>query len=351
VTHYYPNIIECDVLPGLEEVLLAELEEHYQASRLTVLRAGTIQADWVGNLQPLCSLRSALAAYQVFQFAIPRPRALLGHQYFSALVAAINTIRAMYPAGSFATLRISAAGEDSSVLQRLREELANTCGLVAAPEEADLLMRLRRSPTGWDMLIRLSPRPLATRSWRACNYAGAPNASLAHAMAWMTHPRPTDIVLNLCCGSGTLLIERLLLGRAAHAIGCDTNPVALACAQENLQAAGLANQVRLELWDATNLPLADASVDVIFADLPFGQLSGSHRENELLYPRILAEAARIAMPHAWMVLLTHELRLLEQTIGQFKQLWQLHQIVRVRSSGMTPGIFVFERNSHAANYS
>jgi hypothetical protein len=37
---------------------------------------------------------------------------------------------------------------------------------------------------------------------------GAVNAALAHAIALLTEPEPADRLLNLCCGSGTLLIER-----------------------------------------------------------------------------------------------------------------------------------------------
>jgi tRNA (guanine6-N2)-methyltransferase len=337
------HLIECDVLEGLEDLAAEELSQFGNTSQLTLTCPGVVQCIWHGDLQPLVSLRSIIAAYLSLTFAVPRPKALLGHQYFTLLLNTIAAIQRLHPHGSFATLRISAAGEDSAVMQRLRDELASQLGLQAAQDEADLLIRLRRSHAGWEALIRISPRPLATRSWRVCNYAGAPNASLAHAMAWMTNPQSTDRILNLCCGSGTLLIERLVLGQAQSAIGCDTNPQALACAQKNITAAGFANRVRLENWDGTNLPLDAGSVNVFLADLPFGQLSGSHRENEVLYPRILAEAARVAAPAAWMVLLTHELRLLQQAAERNAELWQLHDIVRVRSSGMTPGVFVLER--------
>ena len=41
------------------------------------------------------------------------------------------------------------------------------------------------------------------------------------------------------------------------------------------------------------LPFPENSFDVITADLPWGQLIGSHQENEWLYPAVLAEAARV----------------------------------------------------------
>ncbi len=134
--------------------------------------------------------------------------------------------------------------------------------------------------------------PAGQRAWRVCNRPSAPNATLAHAMVRLSEPQPSDTILNLACGSGTLLAERLALAPASSTIGCDIDPAALDCARQNLAAAGFDRQVRLELWDATRLPLADRSVDVICADLPFGQLSGSHTNNTALYPQIFAEATR-----------------------------------------------------------
>src|SRR5262249_30070728 len=152
-------------------------------------------------------------------------------------------------------------GEDSAVMSRLKHELAQHTGLALASEEGDLLLRLRRAADGegWEALARISPRPLATRAWRVCNLPGALHATLAHGMMRLSVPQPDDVVVNLACGSGTLLVERQALGRARSLLGCDTDPVALACARANLQAAGFTEGADLEPWDATDLPLADSS--------------------------------------------------------------------------------------------
>ena len=341
------HLIEADTLDGLEQFGADELLDRLgRAVRpASSQRPETLRFTYAGELRPLLRLRSIVAAYLVLAFGVPRPKALLGHQHFERLACAIEQIRALHPPGAFETLRLSAAGEDSAVLTRLKEELAQRTGLTAASDEGDLLLRLRRAPDagGWEVLARLSPRPLAARAWRVCNMPGAPNATLAHAMARLAEPSSDDTLLNLCCGSGTLLVERLALGAARTAAGCDIDPAALECARRNLGAAGLERRVRLEPWDATELPIPDAAVSVILADLPFGQLVGSHRANEVLYPRLFAEAARVAAPGARMVLLTHEVRLLERTAADYDEAWELLEVVRVRSGGMTPRIFVFRR--------
>jgi SAM-dependent methyltransferase len=342
-----PYLLEADLLGGLEGFVEQELHERF--GRRVQLeppdRPEALRFAFAGELHALLDLRSVLALYLVLWFDVPRPKALLGHQHFERLAQHVEAIRALHAPAAFKTLRLSAAGAESSVLTRLKDELSRRTGLAAMPDEGDLLLRLRRGHKrmGWEMLVRLSPRPLATRPWRVCNLPGAPNATLAHAMMRLTDPSPADTLLNLCCGSGTLLIERLALGAARTAVGCDIDRAALACAHENLVAAGYDRRARLEAWDATRLPLPDAWAGVLCADLPFGQLVGSHRENEALYPRIFAEATRVAAPGARMALLTHEVRLLERVTATHATSWQTIDVVRVRSGGMTPGIFVFRR--------
>jgi ubiquinone/menaquinone biosynthesis C-methylase UbiE len=336
---------EADVLEGLERFAQAEIVERLGVdSRLIASeRAGAVRFRYAGDLRLLLDLRSIVAIYVVRRFAVPRPRALLGHQHFEALLRLIATTRSLAPPESYQTLHLSAAGAESSVLTRLKFDLCERTGLALAPDEGDLLLRLRRAvgALGWEVLVRLSPRPLATRPWRVCNMPGALNATLAHCMMRLSEPTQEDILINLACGSGTLLVERLALGAARSLIGCDIQPTALDCARSNLHAAGFDGLVRLELWEAGRLPLPDASVNMICADLPFGQLVGSHRQNEVLYPQIFAEAMRIAAPGARMVLLTHEVRLLERVAAQYVSQWQLHEVLPVRAGGMTPRVYLF----------
>ena len=50
------------------------------------------------------------------------------------------------------------------------------------------------------------------------------------------------------------------------------------------------------------------------ADLPFGQLIGTHANNLTLYPAIMREAARLLSPRGRMVLVSHEIRLLQDSV-------------------------------------
>jgi ubiquinone/menaquinone biosynthesis C-methylase UbiE len=349
-------VFEAEIIPSLEEFARAELTARLgkRVQWLPAARDDVLRLGYGGEWAPLLRLRSVVAVFVCRTFPVPRPRALLGHQHFTTLLRLIEQVRGLHPPGTFHTLRISAAGEESSVLNRLREELETQTGLAptTTAEEADLLLRLRRAPgpeAGWEVLARLTPRPLTARAWRVCNMPGALNAVIAHATAQLSAPAPTDRYLNLACGSGTLLIERLALGPAALALGVDHDPAALACARENLTAARLERRVRLVRGDMRALPLPDRSVDVLTSDLPFGQMIGSHAENEQLYPTLLREATRVAAAGARLVLITHEIRLLERllAVSDMQAAWTTEQILRVKlpfkSGGLNPRVYLLRR--------
>jgi 23S rRNA G2445 N2-methylase RlmL len=158
-----------------------------------------------------------------------------------------------------------------------------------------------------------------------------------------TRPTPADRYLNLMCGSGTLLIERLARGAPVEAVGVDLAPDALDATRANLRAARYKGLVDLWPTDATALvDVVEPRFDVLVADLPWGSLVGSHEENATLYPAVLAEAARIAVPGARFVVLTHEVRLMARTLRD-QTWWRPVSETRVFQKGHHPRLLLLER--------
>jgi tRNA (guanine6-N2)-methyltransferase len=197
--------------------------------------------------------------------------------------------------------------------------------------------------------VRLSSRPLSARTWRVCDMPGALNATVASTMMSMGGAALDDRVLNLACGSGTLLIERLALGPAAAAVGCDLDPQALSCATENLVGSGHAPRATLVRCDAGRVPFPDRWATTVCVDLPFGMLVGSHERNERLYPRLMAEAARVLKTGGELVAITQEVRLFERVLEAQAGQWESLQVVRLnlpadtRSGYIRPRIFRLRR--------
>jgi tRNA (guanine6-N2)-methyltransferase len=340
--------VECDVLPGMEAILARELRRCFRGRVGPLADTGraSLRFAFQGPLADLLGLRTAHAAYLGLQFSGRRPTALLGHQNLRALLDRINIIRSLHPAGTVCTFRFGAAGRETSTFRRLAAELETQSGLRHDSDDGELLIRIRpvaHPDDGWEALLRLSPRPLSTRAWRVANYPGALNATIAAAMVDLTAPRADDRFINLMCGSGTLLVERMLRCGAAEALGVDISREALDAARANLAAAGVARRVRLMESDAVLTGLDMARYTVLCADLPYGNLVGSHRDNVTLYPLLVEEAARMAAPGARFALITHDIRLLDATLAEATSLWQPERTFRVFQGGQRPQVYLLRR--------
>ena len=99
--------------------------------------------------------------------------------------------------------------------------------------------------------------------------------------------------------------------------------------------------------DAANLPLASRAVDVLLADLPYGMLVGSTAENVRLYPALLLEAARVAVPSAGLVAITASKRLFELALVQLEGKWlcqgSLPIKVPFKGGYLSPTIYLLRR--------
>lgn len=328
---------ELEHLPGLAEFARLELiglgvREAREAS------PEALRFSFAGDARALLALRRAVAVYRLLEFKVPRPKALLGDEHLRRLAGAVAAVRALQPPGAFSSFRFAAAGAGSSAFRRLAAALERATGL---PEqsEGDLVLRVVPGGGGWEVLLRLSPRPLSARDWRSCNLPGGLNATLAAVMNDLAGDGP---YLNAMCGSGTLLVERALAGERAELAGFDLSERALECACENLEAAGVAGRVAVTRADARALPYANARFGAITCDLPWGDAVGSHAANAELYPAFLREMARVGRPDARLALLTHDVRLFRQVLADQAQ-WRVTAEHRVYHGGHYPRLYRLER--------
>jgi demethylmenaquinone methyltransferase / 2-methoxy-6-polyprenyl-1,4-benzoquinol methylase len=104
--------------------------------------------------------------------------------------------------------------------------------------------------------------------------------------------RPEARVLDLCCGTGDVLLA-LRKGARATVLGGDFSHPMLVEAQRKAESGGLA--ARLFEGDALALPLADASLDAISIAFGFRNLAN--------YDAGLSEFARVLKPGGKLVIL------------------------------------------------
>ena len=348
---------EVETVIGLEEYARREVRRRLGKSAFLEggISEGRFTLRYDGSIRRFDELRTVTAVHRVEPFAVPRPRALLGHQHMTRLLGVIHFVLDARPGGTFRTFRITAAGAGSGVYSRLRQEIADAAGLEPSDDAANLQIAVRRSAMddgGWQVLLRTSPMPLSARRWRVRDMPGALNATVASVMATLVRPRPNERVLNLCCGSGTLMIERLGLGAAGSVTGVDISADALDCADANMRAAGHRASVSLLQEDCTNLSLPDASIDTITADLPFGMLQDGSGDIASLYRSALAESARVATRNGSLVVITTRRRAILSAIEEASH-WNLANEIPVsiphRRGYIRPHIYLLRRGRIAGS--
>ena len=109
---------------------------------------------------------------------------------------------------------------------------------------------------------------------------------VAQAMLELAALRPGDVVADLGCGDGRLVIEALRRG-AARGLCVDINPEVLAMARENARAAGVAERIEFVNQDLFGLDYRGTTVVLLFLS---AQLN---RELRPKLQRELAPGARV----------------------------------------------------------
>jgi 23S rRNA G2445 N2-methylase RlmL len=181
--------------------------------------------------------------------------------------------------------------------------------------------------------LRLSDRTMRHRTYKREHLPASLRPTVAAAMVRLLDLKPRQTLLDPMCGAGTILAEQLALGRhqqgaKVRALGGDLDLKALRVAEVNLRPVGRAPLAR---WDATRLPLADASVDAIASNPPFGVQLGEPAEIAGLYRRALREYNRVLRAGGKAVLLVADQAALREAARHVH--WKPLRTFRVRVLG------------------
>lgn len=154
--------------------------------------------------------------------------------------------------------------------------------------------------------------------------------------------RDGETLLDVCGGVGTAPVLDGLL-RPGRGISIDNDAASIAAARRNVDSHDLGDRVEVLDADATDLPLADGSVDRVVSDLPFGKRIGSNELNRTLYPAILRELERVLTSDGRCVLLTDDKRVLTESVARARGLKIAGERV-IRYNGVTPTAYIVRRS-------
>lgn len=150
--------------------------------------------------------------------------------------------------------------------------------------------------------LRVPARPLHRRPYKAASVPGTLHPPLAAAMLLLAGAG--DVLLDPCCGAGTLPIEAARAGVAARVLGSDADPAAVAASVANGRGAG----VTWSVADAGALPLRDGAVDRLVVNPPWARQVGPRARLAADQDWLWREACRVLAPGGRIVALLPEPR-------------------------------------------
>jgi 23S rRNA G2445 N2-methylase RlmL len=176
-----------------------------------------------------------------------------------------------------------------------------------ADAAADLTIRLFIEHDVAFVGVRLGKTALSKRAYKQVHLPGSLKPPVAAALVMMVDVAPGLHLLDPCCGAGTILVEAALGG--AIVLGGDSDPSAVAAARANVAAAGVSAEI--QQWDAQALPIANASMNRIVSNLPWGRQVAVDAALATFYRRACSEMRRVLAPGGRIALLTSMPHLLD----------------------------------------
>lgn len=330
---------------GLEELCIQEIQKITSGNvNIVATKPGLIYFQTKFNLAKLYELKIPVNIYLVVEVTGNK---LSNEENIRRVISGIRRISAeneiLYGQKVFNTFKLSTRGANSEGFEILKDSIIKQTSLDLVLKGGDMVIkRVVYTP---DLLLRISPRPLSTVFWRVANFNAALNASIANAMIFLTNPRSTDRILNICAGSGTLFIERCLYEPfPAQAFGVEIESSTIDRAKRNIKESQISNRYVFLQGDARSLSeiksLSNVHFDVILGDLPYGLNTGRRSRNSTLYNDLLLESLKVADPKVRICLITQDVNTLNHVIESIPEL-HIEKTFQIKVSTNKPGMYIY----------
>jgi 23S rRNA G2445 N2-methylase RlmL len=249
---------------------------------------------------------------------------------------------------NFTTFRFAIPKHRYKSVESLVQKISNDFKLKPVAENGDLIIKILERYK--KILIRISPKPLSVRSWRVKNYNAALNSTIASMMVHLIKPLANDFVLNICAGSGTLLIERCLTYPSPKGgLGVEMLADVMEYGKENMRKASLPDQYKIIKGDCTQLTQIeimknrlenDQKFNVVLGDLPFGLTNGHKKRNRALYKKMLGQIFKVSSDDARICLITEDQENMIKALNDVEK-FNIIQTVKVKVSTNREGHFIY----------
>ncbi len=235
--------------------------------------------------------------------------------------------------------------DTTSFKRALRDALDAGGELINSPSDYELELRIEETPAGARLYLKLFTVRDERFAYRKESIPASMNPATAAAVLRFAEDYLTvnARVIDPCCGSGTLLIERGLLSPCDSLTGVDIAHKAIDAARMNADAAALKYGIRQAKFICNDILRFEVKrpYDELICNLPFGNRVGDHSSCERLYTGLLDRLPGLLKKGGTAILYTMEFTLLKRLIRERAYLELVSQ-GRTEAGGLTPMIFILK---------
>ena len=123
---------------------------------------------------------------------------------------------------------------------------------------------------------------LHKRGYRIKDVAAPIKETLAAAMVQLSFWKEGRILVDPCCGSGTIPIQAIRYDEKLDITGMDIDPKAVAAAKQNAEEAGVEDCIHFRRADAAKLH-AEGQNGILITNPPYGERIGEEKEIQKIY--------------------------------------------------------------------
>ncbi len=296
------------VLPGLETILESEIRVKITEAKDLRIERGKVFFHSSLPVESFTVLRTADNLYMlIHRFRVgPHKKHLADIQYEISRLDLSFAVKKRY--GGMVRFKVNASRMGHHTYSRFDAAEAAAKGIarrdsrfredVAGAHQVEFRLDIYHEDSIF--AVRLTDASYRYRSNRRRFTTAALRPTVAHALVWASSPQEEDRFIDPCCGSGTILSERLAYPYS-QIYGGDLSAEAVEATIEN---TGFHERLEIKHWDARNLPIDAAAVDKVITNLPFGRKISAGENIPKLYDDLLREMKRIVKNDGVILCLT-----------------------------------------------
>ena len=154
------------------------------------------------------------------------------------------------------------------------------------------------------------------------------------------HMKDGARVVDPCCGSGTLLVERARLLSVSDSLGIDNANQAVSAARKNIRAAGVGESIEVVAGDLRRFN-ARQRFDELVANLPFGVRVGDGDDADRLYESLFSRLDEWLLPDGFALLYSTRKQVVDRLCARSR--WKIREQMRFEAGGLSPWALLLKR--------